>query len=32
MAQSLLAVELWNKACRRIQQLLASEEAKIERS
>jgi hypothetical protein len=31
-AQSPLAVELWNEACRRIQQLLGAEVAKIERS
>ena len=30
--QSPLAVELWNEACRRIQQLLGAEAAKIERS
>jgi hypothetical protein len=30
--QSPLAVELWNDACRRIQQLLGDEAAKIERS
>ena len=30
--QSPLAVEFWNEACRRIQQLLGAEAAKIERS
>jgi hypothetical protein len=30
--QSPLAVEFWNEACRRIQQLLGDEAAKIERS
>ena len=30
--QSPLAVEFWNDACRRIQQLLGEEAAKIERS
>jgi hypothetical protein len=30
--QSPLAVEHWNEACRRIQQLLGAEAAKIERS
>jgi hypothetical protein len=30
--QSPLAVELWNEACRRIQQLLGAEAARIERS
>lgn len=30
--QSPLAVELWNEACRRIQQVLGAEAAKIERS
>ena len=30
--QSPLAVELWNEACRRIEQLLGAEAARIERS